>query len=122
MTGLFFQGNAPAFSSYVFMGIAKPMMYYLPGATGWTDLFKEFTRLWNPVAQTADGAFVVKSNAFRFNITGTADIPLVVEACASLNCHEWTPLHSLYLTNGSVHFSDPDWAQHPSRLYRLRFP
>jgi len=34
----------------------------------------------------------------------------------------WVALFSGTLTNGSVYFSDPDWANYPGRFYRFRAP
>jgi hypothetical protein len=78
--------------------------------------------VWNPRAQTGDGRFGVRTNRFGFNITGTANIPIVVEACTNLVHPVWVPLQSCTLTNGSVYFSDPDWKNYPRRFYRLRSP
>ena len=78
--------------------------------------------LWNPQAQTTGGSFGVQTNQFGFNITGTANIPIVLEASADLASPVWTPLLNCTLTNGSFYFSDPDWANYPGRFYRFRSP
>ena len=80
------------------------------------------TVLWNPQVQTSDASFGVRTNRFGFNITGTTNIPIVVEACTNLANPAWSPLQSCTLTNGSVYFSDPDWTNYPGRFYRLRSP
>ena len=59
---------------------------------------------------------------FGFNIAGTPDIPLVIEASADLAGSSWTPLHACTLTNGLVYFSDPQWTNHPRGFYRIRSP
>jgi hypothetical protein len=79
------------------------------------------TVLWNPVLQTADGSFGLRSNQFGFNITGTANIPIVVEARTDFG-NAWVPLQSVSLTNGSFYFSDPLWTNYTSRFYRIRSP
>ena len=61
--------------------------------------------LWNPVIQTRDGSFGLSHNQFGFNITGTANIPVMVETCADLSNPVWSPLQTFTLTNGSVFFS-----------------
>jgi hypothetical protein len=76
--------------------------------------------LWNPVIQTGDGRFGVRSNQFGFTITGTADIPVVIEASTNLVNPAWTPLFTGTLTNGSLYFSDPAWVNYPGRFYRIR--
>jgi hypothetical protein len=98
-------------------------VYYLPGTTGWDTYFAgRPTRLWNPLMQTSGSGFGVGPAGFGFNITGTADIPIVVEACASLANANWVPLQSLNLTNGAFYFSDPNWTNYPARNYRIRSP
>jgi len=64
----------------------------------------------------------VGPGGFGFNITGTADIPLVVEATTNLANGAWVPLPSLNLTNGLLHFHDPEWIGYPARMYRIRSP
>ena len=101
-------------------------VYYLPGTTGWGAPGTPFgglpTMLWNPQAQTSDGSFGVQTNRFGFNITGTTNIPIVIEACANLASPVWVPLQSCTLTNGSVYFCDPQWTNYPGRFYRFRSP
>jgi hypothetical protein len=46
----------------------------------------------------------------------------VVEACTDFANPVWTPVGTNTLTRGSSYFSDPQWAEHPARLYRLRSP
>jgi len=67
-------------------------------------------------------SFGVKTNRFGFNITGTTNIPLVVEASAGLASPVWQALKTCTLTNGSIYFSDSNWTNYPARLYRLRSP
>jgi len=78
--------------------------------------------LWNPQIKTRDASFAVRTNKFGFNITGTTNIPIVVDACTNLASPVWQPLQSCTLTNGSVYFCDSKWTNYPTRLYRLRWP
>jgi hypothetical protein len=78
--------------------------------------------LWNPQAQTGDGSFGVRQNRFGFNITGTPDIPLVVEASTDVAAQAWIALQSSTLTNGLIFFNDPQWTNYPGRFYRIRSP
>ena len=78
--------------------------------------------LWNPSIQTTNASFGVRTNQFGFTITGTANIPIVVEASASLASASWTPLQTCTLTNGSIYFNDPQWTNYPARFYRVRSP
>ena len=126
LKGVFFAGNAPSVGSAAFtishFGNTTTI-YYLPGTTGWGSPFAGLPAvLWNPQAQTSDVSFGVRTNRFGFTITGTPNIPLVVEACTNLASPVWISLQSCNLTNGSLYFSDPQWTNYPSRLYRLRSP
>ena len=122
MSNLFFAGNAPAIGSNLFAG-DKATLYYVPGATSWSSPFGGRPAvLWNPQAQTSDTSFGVRTNQFGFNITGTANIPVVVEADTNLTGGIWTPLLTGTLTNGSIYFNDPQWTNYPNRFYRIRSP
>jgi hypothetical protein len=118
LTSAYFLGDFPAVMGAVFVDDDNVTVYYMPGTSGWDGTGAV---LWNPQAQTGDGNFGVKANQFGFNITGTANIPILVEACTNLGA-AWVPLQTLSLTNGSVYFSDLQWANFPSRFYRLTSP
>jgi hypothetical protein len=123
LTGLFFKGKAPSAGSSVFDGVTNATVYYLPGTTGWTNSFAGCPAvLWNPSFQTTNASFGVRTNGFGLPITGTTNIPIVVEACTNLVSPVWIPLQSCTLTNGSIYFSDSDWTNYPGRFYRLRSP
>jgi hypothetical protein len=126
LRSVFFAGNAPA--SGVGLGIFQtdsnnPTVYYLPGATGWSSLFGDRPSLqWNPTIQTGESSFGISNKLFGFNISGTTNIPIVVEACANLAVPVWTSLQALTLTNGLFYFSDSQSTIYPSRFYRIRSP
>ncbi len=134
LTNVLFLGNAPAVvdtgDQGVFAYDANVTVYYLPGTTGWSNTFGTTiyypdgapTALWNPVIQTGDGSLGVSSGQFGFNITGIANIPIVVEACTNLADPVWVPLQSMTLTNGSVFFRAPNWTNFPVRYYGIGFP
>ena len=123
LRGVYFRGNAPSLGSFVFTGDTNATVYYLPGTTGWDNWVSPPPAvLWNPQAQTGDGSFGVQTNQFGFNITGTTNIPIVVEACTNLANSGWMPLQTCKLTNGSIYFSDPQWTNYPGHFYRLRSP
>ena len=128
LAGVYFQGNAPTlgidyFGEDSFHPDELVTLYYLPGTTGWSSTYAgRPTKLWNPQAQTTDGSFGVRQNQFGFNVAGTPDIPLVIEASAALPAASWIPLHTCTLTNGLLYFSDPQWTNYSSRFYRIRSP
>ncbi len=55
----------------------------------------------NPAYASRDGVLFDR-NRFGFNVTGTAGIPIVVEASTNLAGGGWTSLRSCTLTNGSI--------------------
>jgi hypothetical protein len=115
-------GAATIVPSYGYIFVySQPPIYYLSGAAGWTTNFSKGV-LWNPQIQAGGASFGVQNNQFGFNITGTTNIPIVIEACTNLSQPVWVPLQSVTLTNGSVYFSDPQWTNYPSRLYGIGFP
>jgi hypothetical protein len=122
-TNIYFQGNAPTIGSPNGPFLGAPLMgtvYYLPGTTGWSNSFDRCPAvLWNPLIQTGDGSFGVQNNQFGFNITGTTNIPIVVEASTGLASPVWTPLQSLTLTNGSYYFSETFQPGSAGRFYRI---
>ncbi len=123
LASVFFMGDAPPGGFYAFYSGVDPTLYYLPGASGWDQWFVGPPAvLWNPQAQASGPAFGVHEKQFGFFITGTTNIPIVVEACTSLAANAWAPLQSCTLTNGSIYFRDPQWANYPARLYRIRSP
>ena len=127
LTGVYFKGNAPGISGPgffdVFTGALKATVYFLPGTTGWGATFAyRPARLWNPLIQTSGPGFGIAPGGFGFNITGTPNIPIVVEASTALANAAWIPLQSLNLTNGTFHFSDSHWTNYPARSYRIRSP
>ena len=120
---VYLEGNAPSASSLggvpVFELDTRATVYYLPGTMGWGTTFGGLpTALWNPQPQSIS----VQGNKFGFTITGTPDIPIVVEASTDLQGASWTSLQSCTLTNGSIYFSDPQWTNYPTRYYRIRSP
>jgi hypothetical protein len=76
--------------------------------------------LWNPVIQTA-GINSTNNNQFGFNITGTNNFTVVIEACTNLASPVWTPIQTVTLTNGSFYFSDAGWTKYPDRYYGFPF-
>jgi hypothetical protein len=132
LTSVLFLGNAPA----VVNGGDQPVfggdpanVYYLPGTTGWSNTFGTSiyypsgapTALWNPTIQTGAGSFGVSNGQFGFNVTGTPNIPIVVEACTNLENPVWTPVASAKLTNGTYYFTDSQWTNFPNRYYGVGF-
>jgi hypothetical protein len=111
--------------SSVFISDANATVYYLPGTTGWSNFSATAGPpivLWNPLIQTGDGHFGMQSHQFGFNISGIANLPVMVQACTNLANPVWTPLLTLTLTNGLSYFRDSQWTNYPSRYYSLQMP
>jgi len=107
----------------VFTGANNAAVYYLAGTIGWSTTFGgRPTLLWNPQPQTSVTSIGVQTNRFGFNITGTSNLVIVVEACTNLAHPIWYPLQTNTLTGGSSYFSDPQWTNYSGRFYRLRSP
>ena len=129
LTGVYFQGNAPGLGGAdVFFQDPKAVVYYLPGTTGWSARLSGYPTVpWNPQAQTGDGIFGVQTNQFGFNIIGSSNLVVVVEACTNLTNPSWSALTTNTLTNfvgtnGVSFFSDVHWTNYPHRFYRFRSP
>ncbi len=135
LTNVLFLGNAPAVvgnqDGPVFYYSTNVTVYYRPGTTGWSNTYGAVpgysapgapTALWNPVIETGDGSFGVSNGQFGFDIKGTPDIPIVIQACTDLANPVWTNVQACTLTNGLIYFSDPAWSNSPTRYYTLAFP
>ncbi len=75
--------------------------------------------LWNPTVQMADGRFGVQNERFGFDIIGTMNIPIVVEACTNFANPDWIAQVSVTLADGAFYFSDSQWTNYPNRYYRI---
>ncbi len=130
LAAVYFQGNEPAVSPfsggpggspYIFHGDPLVVVYYLPGTTGWDpELSHRPTMLWNPQVQA--GSLSAGPSGFGFNITGTPEIPIAIEASTELAAGSWVTLQTCTLTNGLINFRDTQWGNYPARSYRIRSP
>jgi hypothetical protein len=127
LASIYFSGNAPG------LGADSPLsdgsagdrltIYYLNGPTGWVSPFAGLTAIqWNPQIETGDGSFGLMNDQFGFNITGTNNFTVVVEACTNLSNPIWTPVQTNTLVNGSFYFSEPIQTNIPCRFYGLGLP
>jgi hypothetical protein len=123
LTAVYFTGRPPFAGADEFFDDNQATIYYLRGATGWGATYA--TRpvvLWNPLIETDDGGFGVRTNQFGFNITGIDNYTVVVEVCTNLAGAIWTPLKTVTLTNGLFHFSEPLQTNPTGRYYGLGLP
>ncbi len=125
-TGIYFKGHAPLADPSAFGGANKAKIYYLPGTIGWgATLAGCPTFPWllpYPVILTFGPRFGVQTNQFGFIVSWASNAPVVVEACANLANPIWSSLSTNTLPDGWFCFSDSDWTNHPTRVYRIRSP
>jgi hypothetical protein len=117
LIALFFQGDAPGLGESVY-DFDSVIIYYLPGTTGWVPP----SVLWNPQVQSGGGGFGVQNNQFGFDITGSSNLVVVIEATTSLSNPTWVPLQTNTLNGSSLYFTDPQWTNYSSRFYRVTWP
>jgi len=125
LTGVYFKGNAPSLGdSHVFFDDYKLAIDFLPGKTGWGDIFGgNPTAQWRPQVP-GDTSFGVRSNQFGFNINwvNASGMVTVIEACTNLTDSSWTGLQTNTLFGDSLYYSDPQWTNYPRRFYRVTSP
>ncbi|HRR34855.1 MAG TPA: C10 family peptidase [Kiritimatiellia bacterium] len=116
---LFFAGDAPSVAANALEG-SNVTVYYLPGRTGWSSsLGGRPALLWNP-AGTGLGFL---NGIFSFTLTGTALIPVHVQATTNLQSAVWFSLTNTVIDgSGAVKVSDPESPAHDTRFYRFVWP
>ena len=93
-------------------------VYYLPGTSGWGETFSGLpTVLWNPHLQ----AYPASHGELSIGITGTLQIPIVMEVCTNLVNPVWVPVWTNTVGQGLL-FEAVDWTNFPTRYYRIRSP
>jgi len=122
LTSLYCRGNAPSADPTAFVNDSANV-YYLAGTTGWQAALAGLpTAPWNPLIQTRNSSFGVRTNRFSFSTTGPANLGIIVEASTNLANPVWSPVQTNTLTGGSAFFSDPQWTNARARFYRIRSP
>lgn len=126
LANVYFRGDAPSMDWWTFENDwYPPTLYYLSGTTGWEDAANNTglsTVLWNPVIQSGALGFGPIGEGFYFNVSGTADIPIEVDACTDLAKGDWSPLLTTTLSDGSLDFTDTAQTNYPARFYRISGP
>jgi hypothetical protein len=120
LTGVYFQGKAPAIDYDLFYEDGPVTVYYLPGTTGWGATFAgNPTAIWSPMILTGGAGFAAGPDGFGFLISWATNATVAVEASPTLTPPLWTPVSTNTLTAGTSPFTDPQWANYPACLYRL---
>jgi BspA type Leucine rich repeat region (6 copies) len=127
LTNIFFLGNAPSLGGPdVFFPSNNPTAFYLPNTTGWDAYGSSYGGIslvcWNPMLQPSRSSPILDANGFHFDISGSTNIPIVIQACTNLKQGGWFPLQALALTNGLYSFTDPNGANYPACFYRVTSP
>jgi hypothetical protein len=119
---VYFRGDRPTNGRDTFSFGSSVVTFHLPQTTGWDSTFGGRPAiLWNPTAIT-NADFGIRGASFGFNISGPADLVIIVEACDNLANPQWTPVSTNTLTAGTASFNDASWRNHPARIYRFRSP
>ena len=123
LTAIYFDGNAPAADSTVF--VSDPgTVYYLPDSTGWSNSFGGLlTAPWPlPITIKSPGCSP-PARGFGFTISAATNVSLVVvEACTDLAAAAWSPVQTNTLINGTNYFMDAKATNYPERFYRVQIP
>lgn len=119
---LFFSGDAPSAAADALAG-STATVYYLPGTSGWSASFGgRQALLWNPAAAD-DAAFGFLDGIFGFTLTGTALIPVRVQATTNLRSAVWSSVTNTAIgAAGTVDVRDPESTAHAARFYRFVWP
>jgi hypothetical protein len=124
LSGLYFQGDAPGLGQNAFVSANNVTVYRLPGTSGWTSTFGGRPTAWwhlpGPVILDFGPSFGVRTNRFGFIASWATNAAVALEACTNLANPAWASLTTNSLVNGWIYFSDPDWANYPGRVYRVR--
>jgi hypothetical protein len=119
---LFFTGNAPSVAANALADSAATV-YYLPGKNGWSaSLGGRPALLWNP-APVPGAGFGFRNGVFGFTLSGTALIPVHVQAAADLTSTVWYTITNTAIdAAGTLHVRDPESPAHAGRYYRVVWP
>ena len=119
---VYFKGNAPSLGENVFDEYwSSATIYYLEGTTGWGETFAgRPTAVWYlEEPEVFIDQMTLDSTGVRFSVVGPAGRTVSVQACTDVAAGEWGELGTYSLDeSGAYAFTDPAWADFPSRFYR----
>ena len=104
---------------------SHPVLYYSLGTpANWISEFSPYytMTLWNPAIGTGASGFGIKPGGFCFRISGSTNIPILVELCTNLTSGAWCPLLSTNLATGILDFSDSNSVGRATGFYRIGAP
>jgi len=129
LTSVYFKGDAPEAEvdpffggdAATFVGSDSVTVYYLPEATGWGETFAgRPTAIWHwDEPELSIEQMTLDSAGVHFSILGPAGRTVLVQACAGPVAWDWQDLGTYLLDeSGANAFTDPAWADFPTRFYR----
>jgi hypothetical protein len=123
LRGIYFEGHAPRLLPGQSL-MTPATIYYLPGNLGWSTTFAgRPTAPWcreNPAILSSRPDFGPGLNGFSFVISWASNASVVVESSNDPLNGVWLPIATNELSQGIAYFSDPDYTNSRSRLYRVR--
>lgn len=127
LASAYFDGGAPnqgpGIGDVVFFD--PTTIYYFPGTAGWGPTFSRRPTtprvLPYPVILELGIDSVRPDPVFGFLISWATNQAVIVESRTDLTEANWTAIATNALVNGSWRFIDPEWTQHPTRFYRVRW-
>jgi hypothetical protein len=123
LSGIYFLGDVPSVAAGSFVGCDAAIIYRLQEASGWGTMFGgRPVVIWNPKMEVANADSGLGPNLFGFNISGSNDFTVVVEASTNLTTGTWETVSTHSLSNRNYFFTDPKFSVYPERFYRLRTP
>lgn len=118
---VFFAGDAPGYEEDIFSSADNVTVYYLPGTTGWEATFADrTTALWNPEVTACHRGS--GTNGFGFTITGTTNIPVMIEFRTNLLVGSWLSLQTNTLEGGTLDCYLAGAFPHRACIYRIAAP
>jgi hypothetical protein len=114
---IYFHGSAPEAAPGSF---GNATLYYLPGTPGWGPYLASPWVLPYPVIADLINLKALQTSPFAFVISWATNASVVVEATSAPLSGNWTAVRTNTLSGGWSYFSDPDWAGHSNRFYRVR--
>ena len=121
LTSVYFKGDAPEAEGDPFFGSDIVTVFYLAEATGWGETFAgRPTAIWHlDESELSLEQMTVDSAGVHFSILGPAGRTVSVQACTEVATGEWQDMGTYSLDeSGTYAFTDPAWADYPSRFYR----
>ncbi|MGI6301958.1 MAG: leucine-rich repeat protein [Verrucomicrobiota bacterium] len=117
---VYFKGNPPSVGFFPIFEGSFPTIYYLESTTGWGETFAgRPTAVWYlDEPEVFFDQMTLDSAGVCLWVVGPAGRTVSVQACTDVAAGEWGELGTYSLDeSGAYAFTDPAWADFPSRFY-----